>query len=553
MAGCLFCNKIGIFTLNIALPGPPHAQKRRITSVTYNLGHGQTTTDAEVAKQKLLERDYPEIVDFKNVTQSDFKHGEMGAKFIPPVFVTKIPKVAEPLLYTAFVSLIKSGYNILFPPKEHKNNLRLINEQEGEQGLYDGLKLYFEQHNNEDVMILTNQDISDPTMAKPTWHEIDALVVNCTKGYILIGESKANLNLKTLTKASSQLEHIKAIIEKNFTLNLLQKDWKIINIIYAPVIDPTCTICPYCNTFVISPARGDFVPQMEAIVNQVSIKDFRYGKDFYHLIKEILPLRVRITKGLTDLCNMNQTILEMVEKNVEEAGTAEMVAFWSNHQTNLALNCLKLNRVLLESGFSTGKTVLMLHCALQLLKLQKKVLFVISDNSREDKTINKSNFHPSLLLMKIQNQFKQLYANGEFSDLNHFHIIEENLENPNNFDALIKSYPDSHFFIDEIKIFDGQFGIKIDTLKSWSSYQMQQQLHLWVAISYSKFGFDSSLLSAEYPTRPIMNKALRNNFNIVKHVKSKKNLDSGAILHFRLNDTSKLGLLYFKNHFEILM
>ena len=268
---------------------------------------------------------------------------------------------------------------------------------------------------------------------------------------------------------------------------------------------------------------------MEAIVNQVSIKDFRYGKDFYHLIKEILPLRVRITKGLTDLCNMNQTILEMVEKNVEEAGTAEMVAFWSNHQTNLALNCLKLNRVLLESGFSTGKTVLMLHCALQLLKLQKKVLFVISDNSREDKTINKSNCHPSLLLMKIQNQFKQLYANGEFSDLNHFHIIEENLENPNNFDALIKSYPDSHFFIDEIKIFDGQFGIKIDTLKIWSSYQMQQQLHLWVAISYNKHGFDSSLLAKYYSTRPIMNKALRNNFNTVKHVKSKKKLASGVV------------------------
>ena len=96
---CVCCGILGCQIMNqqmAPVAGPPPAQKR---IVTYNLGHGQTTTDENVAKNALLERDFKDIADLKSITQNEFQHGVIGAKFLPEVFISKIPRVAEPLDY----------------------------------------------------------------------------------------------------------------------------------------------------------------------------------------------------------------------------------------------------------------------------------------------------------------------------------------------------------------------------------------------------------------------------------------------------------------------
>ena len=126
---------------------------------------------------------------------------------------------------------------------------------------------------------------------------------------------------------------------------------------------------------------GDFVNQLEVILNHKQIKDWNYVKDFHYLVKEILPLRVRISSGLTNVFSMNAKIFESIKTNVEVAGTAEMVAFWSQDQLNIAEDCVNLPRMLFDSGFSTGKTILMIDCMTKLLKKNEKVLFVLhADN-----------------------------------------------------------------------------------------------------------------------------------------------------------------------------
>ena len=60
------------------------------------MGHGNTTTDEAVAKNTLLERDFKEIADLESISQSEFRHGMIGAKFLPGVFISKIPRVVEP-------------------------------------------------------------------------------------------------------------------------------------------------------------------------------------------------------------------------------------------------------------------------------------------------------------------------------------------------------------------------------------------------------------------------------------------------------------------------
>ena len=61
-ASCDCCGILGCHIMKqhkAPIAGPLLAQRR---IVTYNMGHGQTTTDENVAKNILLEREFKEIV-----------------------------------------------------------------------------------------------------------------------------------------------------------------------------------------------------------------------------------------------------------------------------------------------------------------------------------------------------------------------------------------------------------------------------------------------------------------------------------------------------------
>ena len=123
-ASCDCCGILGCQIMNqqmAPIAGPPPAQRR---IVTYNLGHGNTTTDENVAKNALLERDFKDIADLESIMQSEFQHGMIGAKFVPEVFISKIPRVAEPGDYEHQYNTKKSQIN----PDEHSSNIRITTE-----------------------------------------------------------------------------------------------------------------------------------------------------------------------------------------------------------------------------------------------------------------------------------------------------------------------------------------------------------------------------------------------------------------------------------------
>ena len=291
----------------------------------------------------------------------------------------------------------------------------------------------------------------------------------------------------------------------------------------------------------------------KCLENESAKEDVTYAKDFYYLVKEIIPLRVRITKGLSDIFCMNSTILEKVQKNLAMSGSAEMVAFWSKYQFNLAMNCLSQTRVLFESGFSTGKTISMIHCMSELLKINKKVLFVIHEDIYKHQIAKNC---PSLLNIKIKNHFEQLCHDGHFQDMHQFKVVEVNLKNQKAFDDLCQKYPDFHFFVDEVKFInstgilsaDGirnkiyfSCGVTNDLLTHWSQ-KIPPEFHLWVAICYNKNELDSNSMESYFPTRPEMINPMRNVANTIELVKSKCEIKSSYDLYSSnaLNDTSKL-------------
>jgi len=530
---CVCCGKVGTKIINhhmAPLAGPPPIQRRLIT---YNMGHGQTTTDENVAKNTLLVRDFKPIFDLKSITQNEFQHGLIGAKFLPGVFISKIPRVAEPADYEHKYKTKK----LRIDPDEHAKNLEICTEQSGEKPTFDGLVAYFKKYNSEDVFVVFNQDICDKTKNNPTWHELDDLVINLTWGYVLVFEAKGNLNKKKLKNALAQLEKTTNIFLKNLASGLTQ-DWKIIKMIYSANIDPSLNICGTCQPYVMSPARGDFVTQLEGILNKEQIKDWSYAKDFHYLVKEILPLRVRIASGLTNAFVMNATIFESIKGNVEAAGTPEMIGFWTQGQLNTAEDSLNLPRMLFDSGFSTGKTILMINCMTKLLKNNEKVLFVIHDDYR--KQYNAKDL-PPLLQFKIEAYFIQLHQQGVYQDLSHFQLVEVDMSKQSNFDQLFQTHSDFHFFVDEV-LFDesGSFGVNYDTMKYWCQ-RIPPNLHCWIAVCYGKDKFDRDQLLGQFPKKIGMTKAMRNNEGNVKLVKEKIHI-SGATTGV-LNDTSKIGEL----------
>ena len=110
---------MGIYDLKqnpAQLAGPPPSQRQRRV---YNLGNGNTTPDENVAKKALLERDYKEIADFETIQQNDYKPGLIGAKFLPSVLVTKIPKVAEPLEYDQQYQAKPSQIGLIILPRSN--------------------------------------------------------------------------------------------------------------------------------------------------------------------------------------------------------------------------------------------------------------------------------------------------------------------------------------------------------------------------------------------------------------------------------------------------
>ena len=221
------------------LAGPLSVQKRL---VTYNMGHGNTTTDENVAKKALLERDFKKIADLESISQSEFLHGMIGSNFLPGVFISKIPRVAEP---SDYVNQHRTKISQIYPD-EHVRNLIICNEESCAKSTFDGLVAYFKKYSNEDVFVTFNQDLCDKTQFNPTWHEVDVLVINLTRGYVLVFEAKGKLKKKSLNKALAQLKNLTTIFLKKLSAGLNQ-DWKMIKMIYSADVDLFLPICRTCQ------------------------------------------------------------------------------------------------------------------------------------------------------------------------------------------------------------------------------------------------------------------------------------------------------------------
>ena len=352
----------------------------------------------------------------------------IGIAKLPKVLrVTKIPKAVD------------------FSNQQKLANLNLkesiVKQESSESVAINGIEKYFDFHSNEDAFIMATQDLQDPI--DNTWHERDIFIINLSRGYVLNLEVKSVLEDTKSWKKSSKPAHVQLqktmeILTNHFENPLvLQQEWKVINLVYASKVDPNFNICNAVNEFIIT-ENDDFNSKLTLILETHAplVNSYSYVKDFYLMVSELLPERVRICTEMVQTFQkpVNEAIIQKVTQNVEdEAGSVLNIAYWSHDQFDIVANSKILKRVLFDSAFSTGKTLLMMECARQLLLDGDKVLFIIRSEAPKD--------YPTLLNFKIQ---------GFFQGKKNFKIIQSDFKNEDTVKDIITKHNDHHIFVDEL-------------------------------------------------------------------------------------------------------
>ena len=229
------------------------------------------------------------------------------------------------------------------------------------------------------------------------------------------------------------------------------------------------------------------------------------------------PSSITLGKDLIEFSHqcLRQVIHQKVAKNVEEeAGNVESICFWSDDQFDLVSSCKNQRRVLFDSAFSTGKTLLMMECAKQLLQDGDKVLFVITSNF--------PNESPTLLNFKL-NGFFQGKGTGDFK------IIQCDFKEKGIVEDFITNHNEYHIYIDELTIEFSYGTVTNDSIIQWS-HLANPAKHFWVIIAYGKgrSSFDVIKLK-RYFHIPLLKFPLRNPKEVVELVKSvMSGLNSGV-------------------------
>ena len=175
----------------------------------------------------------------------------------------------------------------------------VLKQESSESEAIKGIAKYFDLYSNEDVFIMTNQDLRDPT--DNTWHERDIFVINLSRGYILNLEVKSVLEDIKSWKTSGKPAHVQLQKTTEMLTNLfenpliLQQEWKVINLVYAPNIDSNFNICNTVKEFIIT-ENDNFDSKLTLIldIHTSPVNSYSYVKDFYAMVSELLLERVRL-------------------------------------------------------------------------------------------------------------------------------------------------------------------------------------------------------------------------------------------------------------------
>ena len=351
-------------------------EENKETVRKFFIGNNIKTNDWDEAKQKVIERDHPDLLDVA-------KGIPLKTKCVPPLFYTKFPKVLSHSEWEQKQrKLDRSRARSRAAIKEERH--RIMGNQ-AERIIFDKLKHYFE---GDDVLIVHSHLFlygSGPAREK------DFLVLNLTKGYFMHLEVKLSGKPERFHRAMNQLKDGRFRMQKLIdSIDGISKLWVWIGtaLFQYPHSDLQFN-CSNCQDFVFFGFDG-FDMQLRSI--EQKIDNFQQTQQWNHVDHQVEF--VEIAKQLLFVAQGNPgapvTRDKVVEKTItvlDKGSELENIFFWTPQQKS-AVESMGQPHMVLFGYYGTGKTLILKKRAWHLLKtLETKksdiYLYTMRDGNHE--------------------------------------------------------------------------------------------------------------------------------------------------------------------------
>ena len=315
-------------------------------------------TKATKAAEALLKRDFYPIFDLKS--QVNFPSKGYFAS-VPSSFLSK-SQVSQVLDTTNVSAFIETHGPDLSPKEKSKweTNQSFVKGYSTEKVCYEALKEYFETKEEWILMLhganIMNFDFNLDLRLK----EKDFIIINGTKGYILLLEAKHSLQGSNRKSSIDQLKDAKTKIQNWFGADL-GSSWITIGMVYSQKGNCVQDFCDDCQRFLIC-GQDDIKTKLDQLILELPQTEPK-PQEFRIIAKYLLFF---VTAGT--IC-IGAKQRQVVLKNIDLASSPRNIdlwaCFWTPDQKSI-LEAEDLPRVAFTSSYGTGKTLLMVEKARRL-------------------------------------------------------------------------------------------------------------------------------------------------------------------------------------------
>ena len=364
---------LGPFSIIIAKHVPYFVSDENLQKITANLigwlmGNNVNIDAKEIQKaiDFLFERDHQ---IFLKLLSEKIEVGKFGPVFVPAVFFSKIPDVLDPddfqrrriqaqgnstgtLPWTFSESADKLKWisiNGNPVPRDYKASGQLQGDL-AERKVYRALQDYFDK--TKDACLVIH---SHSFLYNQNFEEKDFIILNLTKGYVMVIEVKASNN--GFPKAKQQLKDGKERVQAVFnSVENMSDDWQYVGVCYIDAGDCTST-----HDFVINGIDDLDFQSIESKIaksrNQVWLCN-QHISEFVGVAKVLLFQ----AQGHPQAPLTRQKQIEKIDQELDLASAPENIFFWTPEQLSI-VQAMHMDWMFLMGYYGCGKTILLIERA----------------------------------------------------------------------------------------------------------------------------------------------------------------------------------------------
>ena len=503
---------LGQFPINVPKHEPYNVCLANLLKITLPLiswlmGNNENyqPKDIKDAIDFLFERDHQ---IFMKLLSGEIEVEKFGPIFFPMVFFSSTPDVLDPddfqrrriqvqrnstgtltWIFSKFADILKwTSINGNPAPRDYVASGQLQGDV-AERKVYRALQDYFDK--TKDACLVIH---SHSFLYNQNFEEKDFIVLNLTKGYVMVIEVKASNN--GFPKAKQQLKDGKERVQAVFnSVNGMSNDWQYVGVCYIDKGDSNST-----HDFVIN---GIYKLDFQSIESKVAENRTQVWLPNQHISEFVSVAKVLLfqTQGhpLAPLTKQKQ--IKKIDQALDLASAPENIFFWTPEQLSI-VQAMDVDWMFLMGYYGCGKTILLIERAEYLLQNPSNVVHFYIDKIKSGlDEVLKLRFAGKSIQIKTKHEMFESnsdLSSDEVNSTDHVIIDEASMRN-------------SERFLQQLKKFRSQVST------------------LWVALGnvYSHTNFNESDFRKDLEdiqfSCPTLKYCLRNGQKIVELAKKERN------------------------------